>query len=294
LGNDAVWLKWRLFKDPYANVGAFDLVRALLAKLAAFYVSLAALSALLLKTRRGRRLLLLIAVAALPHIGMALAFESGSPERYLPALPFVLMGFGFVIADTGFRLWVRIAAAALCCAHIPANLLALSATAADASTRADAGRIAPLVTLNPASRVFVIEGSDGVFVLRHNRLFHPINREPLPDIVSIVPLGPRVPSWRRDFGCNVFSAWDRGGEVWISERVLAERPLRNWLWVEGDDRRLGWSAIRAFFLGLNRGEERGGADGFFRIPNDSANRSVLLAGIRAGEPGGCPNPAPSQ
>jgi hypothetical protein len=287
LGSDAVWIKWYLFKDPYAGVGLLDLVRVSLCKLAVFYAALATLAGVLWTSPKGRKLLLLIVAIALPHIGMALTYESGSPERYLPALPVVFMGFGYAIGSADFGRWTRALIAALCCAHVPVNLVALSATSVNRGVGRDANRIATLTSLRPSSRLYVIAGSDGLFGLQYGAPFEPINRRPLPAIVTITPLGPRVPFWRMDFACGALSAWDRDGEVWVTRRVLSERPARAWLWVEGDDRRWSWAAIHGFFQDFDSGKSRGGDDGFFLLGNTPENRGILLMNIPDGNPQRC-------
>ncbi len=290
LGNDAVYLKWYVFKDPYAKVGLLELLRVSFLKLALFYTSMAGLAILLWVSRAGRALLLLVAVAMIPQIGMALMFESGSPERYLAGLPLVFVGFGYAIANGAFRMRTRALAAALCCAHVPVNLAALSAPAVNAAVENDAARVAALTSVRPASRLFVINGFDGLFVLREGHPFHPLNRKPLPEIVSMIPLGPRVPFWRGDFACTVLSTWKRGGEVWITRRILADQPARAWLWVEGDDPRLNWNGLHGFFSALERGAGKGGADGFFLMPEDAAMRAAMLAEIPGGDARNCPAP----
>lgn len=89
-------------------------------------------------------------------------------------------------------------------------------------------------------------------------------------------LGPRVPFWRSDFASLTIRTWDHAGEVWVTTRVLSERPRRNWAWVEGDDRRITWQEIYQFFRDFNHSETRGGDDGFFLIRNTAANRKLLI------------------
>src|SRR6202030_3009590 len=60
-------------------------------KLALFYLLLLALGIGLLRSPRGRRLLGLFAVAALPTIGFAVAWQGGDLERYLPLYPFLFL-----------------------------------------------------------------------------------------------------------------------------------------------------------------------------------------------------------
>src|SRR5262249_1855457 len=59
-------------------------------------------------------------------------------------------------------------------------------------------------------------------------------------------------------------AWDSGGDVWLSRRLLAEAPPPEGAWVEGDDARVSWAEIRRFFSNLDVGQAVGGEDGFVR------------------------------
>ena len=46
--------------------------------------------------------------------------------------------------------------------------------------------------------------------------------------------------WREHFGRRIVAVWDKGGDVWIAKRLLAETPRPEWTWVEGDDKYLSW------------------------------------------------------
>jgi hypothetical protein len=289
LGNDAVWFKWFVFRDPYANVGLADLMRAVLVKLVLFYVSLASLAVVLWTSNTGRRLLLFIALAALPHIGMAMVFESGDPGRYVGTLPAVCLGFGYAIGSAEFSGRMRILVAALFCAHVPLNLLPADANQA---TLENANRIAAFAALQPVSRVYLLNFQDGLQALRYAAPFDPVNRRPTAEIVLIAPaITARAPFWRADFACSALAAWSNRGEVWVTKRVLSDRPVRSWWWVEGDHPPLTWEGMHRFFQGLDRGADAGGEDGFFLIPDAAGNRRILLAGIPGGDPKNCPAPA---
>jgi hypothetical protein len=290
MGNEAVWLKWFLFKDPYAHVGLLELLRASFLRLALCYASVAGLAVLLWRAAGGRRLLLLAAVAAAPQIGMALMLESGSPERYLAALPLLFVGFGFAIANPAFSARTRAAAAALCCLHAPFNLVALSAPAVNRQVEAASSRLAAVAPAGPAATAYVVNNMDGAWILRQSHPFHPMNRKALPELAAIVSPGPRAPLWRSDFACAALATWRRGGEVWVAKRVLHETPERSWLWVEGDDPRLSWTQIHQFFVRVERAGEDGGADGFFRVSSEAAARREMLASAPGGDAANCPKP----
>jgi hypothetical protein len=285
LGNDSVWFKWYVFRDPYAKVGMVDLLRAALAKLAMFYAALVCLAMVLWRSSLGRKLLLLTAIAALPHIALALAYESGDPARYLPALPAVAMAFGYAAggADIGRR--ARILIAILFCLHIPANLM--SGQAAARQGRENAQRIALLNSLPPESRLYVVNLRDGLFGAGYAAAFHPAGLRPLREIVVIAPSSLRSPLWRTDFSCSVLTLWDKRREAWVSKRVLASQPVRSWLWVEGDDPHVTWQAIHRFFLPFDRAEDIDGEDGFFLISDTPGNRHLLLANTPDASPRNC-------
>ena len=104
LGHDSVWLKWYRFHDPYAKVGIGELARESLSRIALFYASLLGLVILLWHSSFGKRLLLFIAVAALPHIGVGLTYESSGVERYVGFLPALFLGFGYAIGSAELSL----------------------------------------------------------------------------------------------------------------------------------------------------------------------------------------------
>jgi hypothetical protein len=292
LGNDSVWFKWFVFRDPYAKVGIVDLLRAALAKLSMFYAALACLALVLWRSPMGRKLLLLTAIAALPHLAFALAFDSGSAERYLPALPAVAMAFGYAAGGAEIAPKARILMTVLLCLHIPVNLM--SGLAAARQGRQDAQRIALLNSLPPESRLYVLTLRDPLHVAEYGAPLHSAGQRSHRDVDVIVPPSLRSPLWRTDFSCAVWKLWDNRREAWVSKRVLASRPVRSWLWVEGDDPHVTWQAVHRFFLPFDRAEDVDGDDGFFRISDTPANRRILLASIPGENPRNCAAAAPLQ
>jgi len=278
LGDVARWIKWYLFRDPYAQVGLLELMHVSLLKLAVFYVTLASLILSLWRSLMGRRLLVLLIIAMIPNLGMALYYESGSPERYLPFLPIVFIAFGYVLGSKDLSIRWKTLMALMCCAHIPVNLATLSASRVNRKFSIAADSLADLTQLRPGNHLYVINGSDDRAQLIVVAPFHPINQKSLPEFDTIMPtLGPRVAFWQIDFASTTLRTWDHSGEVWVTNRVLSQRPRRNWAWVEGDDKRITWKAIYEFFQGLDHSDTKGGVDGFFQIPNTPKNRSALLA-----------------
>jgi hypothetical protein len=271
LGYDSVWLKWYVFHDPYARLGLLELFRISLVKIALFYSLLVTLAALLWRSPAGRRLLLLLAILTLPHLGLALRFESGSPERYLGPLGLVAVAIGYVLAQE--RGWRRSLVLMLCCAPVGLNVLASSAGAINAGIQHDVQRIQPLLGIPASSPVFVVDLKDGLVSLRYAAPFHPIQKEVLPDINTIQPPGPTP--WRSAFACAAQLAWAGNAQVWITIRTLRKEPIREWLWVEGDDPSIRWADVHTLASSLERGEIRGGDDGFFALQDTVLNRRIL-------------------
>jgi hypothetical protein len=291
MGNDAVWLKWFVFHDPYANVGVCDLFNAALVKISLFYLSLGGLCLGLLRTRFGRRLLAFLLISMAGHLVMALTYESGSVERYLPFLPAVWLGFGWLLAQEDLGRDARIALAVLCSLHIPFNLAA--SVNAKSGLADSIQRVIPLLRTPPHSRVWVIGYRDGIVRLEGAAPFEPINRDPrMPDIGIIQQSGLQLDRWRMEFSCQSLSTFNHGGEVWITNRVLATEPRRAWLWVEHDDPRQSWKDLHYFFQRFSGGRGSGGEDGFFQLADTPEVRLQLLADAKSSDGTTCPTFGP--
>ena len=288
MGNDSVWLKWFTFHDPYAKVSLWELVRLSIIELGMFYVSMLGLLWVLWTRPFGKRLLALIAISAIPNIILAMAYESSGGERYLPFMPPVFIGFGYVIGSTAYDKRTRVLVALLCCAHIPANLATANVRNVGHAVRRDPERLAVMTSLASNSRLFVVNGNDILMRLSYNDPLNPLHRQPLASIGLIMPsLGPEVPYWREIFSCAVLAAWNNRGEAWVTTRVLADQPIREWGWVEGDDKRVSWNDIHQLFMGFDHSRERGGRDGFFSIQNSPETVRSLLSNIRGATEQSC-------
>jgi len=281
LGFDSVWLKWYRFHDPYAKVGLLELVRESLARVALFYASLLGLLALLWFSPSGKRVLGFLAVAALPHIGVALAYESGSVERYVGLLPALFLAFGYAAGSAELSAFRRALAVVLCCLHVPFNLLSASGRNLDVALQKDPARLEVLTSLAPQDRVFVVNGYDPLSALSFGDPLNALHKRKLAIVKAFPPFGLPIRLWNLDFACTVLASSDRGAQVWVSTRFLAPAPERSWLWVEGDLPGLTWEMMHNYFLSFDTSEQRGGADGFFRVPATSETRHRLEAQVQA-------------
>jgi hypothetical protein len=89
-----------------------------------------------------------------------------------------------------------------------------------------------------------------------------------------------VLSWREDLATAALSAWDKGANVLVSNRLLDAQPADSLHWAEGEDRRISWRDIHSLFSTLESSESIGGTDGFEIISPSSNNRRMFEALIR--------------
>ena len=104
---------------------------------------------------------------------------------------------------------------------------------------------------------------------------HPVNRHSFNPYAIIAVGTTQAPVWRQDFLTKVEDTWNNGGDVWVSKRVLSQRPLADWNWVEGDDKSVSWSDVYNFFSQLEFDQSVGGDDGFALLAPSNRNRAVL-------------------
>ncbi len=287
MGRDSVWLKWYVFHDPYAKVRALDLVTLSVTELVAFYMALLALILVLIRTPKGRRVLTFVAVATLPHLGLALFYENGSVERYLGFLPAMIIGFGYAVGSAEFPASGRAVAAILACLPIPANLATAAVRNVDHELHQDPDRLSAMTSLHPPSRLFVLTSGDPLFRLSYSDPLNGLHKENLPLVNTIAPFasGPR---WRSGFACVVLSVWNVQGETWITKRVLAAEPKREWMWVEGDPPGMKWRDFVNFFADTGKSVQRGGEDGFFKLQDTAESRTKLLELVPGKDARACP------
>ena len=130
--------------------------------------------------------------------------------------------------------------------------------------------------LKPASRIFVVNFQDELYNFGRDFPFDPIVRAHTLQVTSVVEVsGKDAPRWRQAFAADAQSIWSRGGDVWITRRVLSSKPKAEWNWVEGDDRRLSWTDFYQFFSQLEVGDPAGGDDGFVLVVPSERTRQTL-------------------
>ena len=276
-GNDGMLFKRYLVRDPFNPVSAFDLLRLSLWKLILFYLFLLAIGLNLLRSETGKRLLIPLGLAAITVVGVGVYWQGGDIERYLPLYPMLFVAVACVLCSKrsarvlNYLVLVFLGAAAI------TNLYAMSPpvlAAQQAKALARVSAVAP--HLKPASRVFVINFQDDLYSFQRNFPFNPIVRSDTLKVRSLIEVsGKDAPQWRKVFAAQAQSAWNEGGDVWVTSRVLRARPKADWNWVEGDDKRLSWNDVHQFFSQLDLGEPVGGEDGFVLVLPSAKTKLIL-------------------
>lgn len=279
MGDDGVLWKQFLFHDPYAGVGWAEIIRASVWKLTLFYATAGV--ALLYVARRWRGLLFWALSAIVPTLALAMAFEAGSVERYLALYPVVFVVFAWMLSQRD-ALPARVLIIIFCGALIVTNLWANFKPRVDRDRARSLARVGTITAAHePANRtltVYTLNIRDDL-----ETLYDPSDRslDHVPVVLPMIPtLGPEIANWRGLFGQRMLTTWNQGGEVWITKRAWADKPLREWNWVEGDDWRVHWKDFRAVLSHFQIDAQAGGTDGFNRIADTPENRAEATKLIR--------------
>jgi len=279
LGKDAILYKRYLRHDPYAPVTLWQIAGASFWKVAAFYLSAVCLLYELVRRPRSARMLMLVGLGAVPTILFAITlFETGSPERYVPALLFIVLATAWALRDfpSSGRATQYVVAGFLVCV-ILTNVYAFAAPRVEAENSESVARVADLRNrLTPGSIVMLSTDQDDLDETVNRLAFDRINRPAPMWMYYIVNTGNvQVLTWRQNLAARTLQVWRNGGEVWVSKRVWSSRPMRSWNWAEGDDPRVSWKELPQFFSTLHTDAESGGTDGFRRLARDQQNLAAL-------------------
>ncbi|HZI87284.1 MAG TPA: hypothetical protein VFD48_10640 [Pyrinomonadaceae bacterium] len=275
MGTDSVFFKRFLTRDTYNPVGLFDLGRRSLWKIGFAYLFLLALLLGLYTSTRGRTVLVLFLVNAVPVVVFAFLFAGGVLERYLPMFPMIFVSFGYCLGAKETNEWIRRIVVAFMIVASVVNGIALSNPVVDAEKEATLARVRDLFSLvNENTRIYVppqdqLWGSAGrlKFEQQIANNFHV-------DPVAILGTA-SVPQWRSDFVRQTLMAWDQKQDVWISRRFLSRSPKSEWNWTEGEDKRITWAELNEFFAPLETTSSVGGEDGFLLLSPTENNKRLL-------------------
>ncbi|HJQ69735.1 MAG TPA: hypothetical protein VKA70_12220 [Blastocatellia bacterium] len=278
MGNDGPLFKAYLVEDPFNPVSMLDLLRVSLWKLALFYVFLAAILFNLLRSPQGRRVFGLFVLNATPVFAFALFWDGSAVERYLLLYPLIFIALAYSLSSIRSVRWLNYAALAFVAVAAVSNIAAMARPVQQQRQQDVVARISELEPrLRPESRVATVNQQDEVWAFSWTFPFHPINKSGVLKTYHIIEINTnQVPRWREEFAKETLNAWDQGGDMWLSERVFAARPQRDWNWVEGADQRISWTDIHSFFSHLELGERVGQSDGFGKLLPSEQNRAILI------------------
>jgi hypothetical protein len=280
MDRDGMWLKRYLDHDPYAPVTIRTLMGLSLWKLAVFYGSAIAVGYELLHSKLGRIQFLILATAVVPVFVFAMfIFEAGSIERYLPLYPFVFVAFGTVLASKEMKRASKTLLLISLAVMFAVNVHSMGSAVLGSERAVAVARIqdlVPLLRLN--SLVLAVNEQDSLAEFRQNFPMDPINLQGDWRTYDVLEVNTeRLATWREDLAKRVLGTWRHDGAVWLPMRFLSARPKPDWNWVEGDDRRVRWTDLPAFFSQFETGQAVGGEDGFVLLQDSPKNRATLEA-----------------
>lgn len=277
--DQSVELKRIYFHDPYASTSLTHAFFAIAWKLVLYFLAMCALIWILARSGGGRRLLVGLACCWLPLIFFAVAvFEPGSPERFLPGFAVL---FACLAYATGRSQWKDPASVVLIvffAAAVVVNGISVSPAMAAIREQDATARLADFQKAwRPHSVGVLLSYRDGIY---HYLYVHPFGclGQSFHFFAAIEPGTAREHRFREEFREVATEAWKQGGDVWISRRLVARRPLPAWQWVEGDVPGVGWVALSGYYRQFQTDSSIGGADGFLRIARTPSNESLICGG----------------
>ena len=276
MGNDGILFKRFLLNDPFNPVTAVDLVRLSLWKLALFYLAFGA-TLIGLLVARSRRMLVWLSIAALPLLLFAIKFDGGAIERYIPIYPAIFIALAWVLSDRRLPRLLKIVPVLFFGFAVLVNSIVMARVVLDRQKQTTEARISAVIPqLRPTSWVVTSHLQDDLVNFQISFPFEPVNRHNSYHVYPLLVLNSdQAGRWREEFAARMLEAWNRGGDAWISTRLFSPKPEAAWNWVEGDDPRVRWEHLHAFFTQFETGPVAGGADGFVRLENTERNRNLL-------------------
>lgn len=276
MGNDGVLFKRFLLNDPFNPVSATELVRLSLLKLALFYVALCSL-VLGLFLSSGRRVLLLLLMAAAPLILFAIRFDGGAVERYLPIYAVIFLSVGWAVREARIPQALKVGPAVFLAFALTVNASDMAAMVLDKQNQRTSDRVQAVTPqLKPYSWLVTTHLQDDLVNFQASFPFDEVNRRNTYNIYPLVVINSdQAATWREQFASRVLQAWAKGGDVWLSTRLFNAKPEASWNWVEGDDPRVPWTDIQKFFSNFKTGHLAGGADGFVLLEKSEENARLL-------------------
>jgi len=279
MGRDTILFKRFALHDPYAPVTIADLALSGVWKLFLFYGAVGCLVLALLRVRN-KAALAILAAGTLPVLAFALGFESGSLERFLALYPFIALAVASVLATVPVRRTARVIVLFFIIAAV-SNVYNAWRPRVERQVRQELGRASSIENVARGGQVWLMSLTDALYWAVDALPFEDRSGEHELHLDPVVQFGTEgVAHWQQGFATLTLQRWDSGGPVWMSRRLLAERPRPEWGWAEGDDPRVPWRTLTTFTRSLQTDQEVGGDDGFVRLADTPTNRHSLAL-IRA-------------
>ena len=281
LGQDGVALKRFVLRDPYNPVGVSDLIRTSWWKLLLFYGGMAGLIWALMGDKSAQWVSwpFFLTSGMLLVLGVFL-FETGQSERWLPGFTVLVPALGFIFRRPKTLRMATVPVAILLAVAWCNNLAAHTSPRESGLQNVTVARVLELKpALVPGSVICLLSIHDDINAFLARFPFHPLSSLIEDGTMKLYfvtdPGNASSVRWRQSFTTRSLQAWQENGDIWISKRMLAGRPLPEWGWVEGDDQHLRWKDISAFLKQYTFDGDVGGTDGFLRIAHIPANQSLL-------------------
>jgi len=275
LGQDAVTWKRVLSGGEGKRPGIREIASSGLWKVAVVYLVLGWMALRL--ALRNRILLACLLVAAAPILYFAaFLFDPGPPERYYPVFPLLFLAFAFLMVERAASRFDRVIPLAFFVLMLAVNGSAMwrfdhNRGYEEAITRLDA--LNPRLTPNDC--ILVVSFPDPVFRFVSARPFDPASRYRYLIRPAIEEGTRQAAEWRQNAAACGLDAWNRGGHMWITTRLLARSPRPEWGWVETGDHGVRWADFPQFFGKLELLPPVGGPDGFAEVARSEVNRTFL-------------------
>lgn len=285
VGDYGTQVKRHLLPDPYNPVTRGDLFNFKLARFIGAYLFAFLCVALAWRAPGGRRAIVFFSVSLVPVVMFGVAWQGGDMERYLSALPAIALVVARATQAPSVPRALRLAVVAGLVAIAVVNGSALSNPTVERARDASFRRLDDMPDAVPGRDLFVVSHwQDPLMAAVRNDPFDARVRAGLTLYPLLTPGAAGVERWREQLEARVSDAWARGAGVWVSRRLLAERPASDWGWNEGEDPRASWRDLHRYFAGFTYdGDSAPVGREFLLLPATPENRTRLATAEASAE-----------
>lgn len=279
VGDYGTQVKRHLLSDPYHPVTRGDLFNFQFARFVGVYLFALLSVTLAWRAPSGPRTIAFFAASLVPVVMFGVAWQGGDMERYLSALPAIALVVARATQAPGIPRPLRLAVPAGVVAIAVVNGSALFTPKVEQSRATALRRLDDIQDAVTERDLFVVSHwQDPLMAAVRNDPFDARVRSGLTVYPLLTPGANGVERWRDFLAARVGDAWARGARVWVSRRLLVERPASEWAWNEGEDSRVSWRDLHGFFTGFTySGATAPASSEFLLLPAMSANRDHLTS-----------------